>query len=167
MNLYLGLPLMAVLALIHSVLLSRVNLWGARLDLMLLFILTWTSARGVDEGLAWGFLGGLIVDLLSRGPLGATALALMAVAFLTGQPWGQRLGSPGLRLLIVALAGVLVYHLILLISLAWTGHTLDWQFALTRVVLPSVLFNALLAPFIRRPVGWLARRVRREGLTLE
>jgi rod shape-determining protein MreD len=146
--------------------LSRVNLLGARPDLMFLVTLTWAVARSVDEGLVWGFIGGLLIDLRSGGPLGATALALVAVAFLAGQPWGQGIGAPVVRLLLLALVGGLIYHLIVLLALAWTGHTVDWGFSLLCVALPSVLLNTALTPFAWPPMAWLGRRLRKEGLTL-
>jgi rod shape-determining protein MreD len=152
--------------LIQSTLLSRVSLWGARPDLMLLVVLIWAFVRNVDEGLVWGFIGGLVVDLLSGGPVGGTSLALSAAAFLAGQSWGQGLGSQVVRLLILALAGAVVYHLILLTALTWTGHAVDWGFALLRVAGPSVLLNTVLAPFVRQPLVWLERRTRREVFTL-
>ena len=152
------------MALIQSVFLSRVNLWGARPDLMLLVVLAWAVVRNLDEGLAWGFIGGLIVDLFSGGPLGASALALSAVALLAGQQWGQGLGPQVVRLLFVAFVGAVVYHLILLTALTWTGHTVSWGFSLLRVAVPSALLNVALAPFVQQPLAWLERRVRREGL---
>ena len=166
MNLYLSLPLLTGLALIQTVLLSRVSLWGARPDLMLLAVLVWAFVRGVDEALVWGFIGGLIVDLLSGGPLGATVLALVVVAFLAGRPWGQGIGSPVIQLVLLALISVTVSHLVLLAVLAWTGYAVDWVGALLRVAGPSALLNALLAPFIQRPMGWLERKTRREGFAL-
>jgi len=130
---------------------------------MLLVVLVWAVVRSVDEGLVWGFIGGLIVDLISGAPFGATALALLTVAFLAGLPWGQGFGSPVARLLLLALLGVVVYHLVLLAVLAWTGHAVDWGFALMRVAGPSVLLNVLLAPFVRQPLAWLERKTRQEG----
>jgi rod shape-determining protein MreD len=150
-------------ALIQTVLLSRINLWGARPELMLLVVLIWAVVRGVDEGLVWGFIGGLVVDLLSGAPMGATVLALLSVVFLAGQPWGQGLSSQVAQLLLPALVGVVVYHLVLLLVLAWTGHAVDWGFALLRVAGPSALLNTMLAPFVRQPLAWLERRSRREG----
>lgn len=158
--------MLTFVALLQSVLLSRVNLWGARPDLMSLVVLVWAVVRSVDEGLMWGFVGGLIVDLLSGGPLGATPLALLAVAFLAGQPWGRGIGSPVARLLLLAFLGVVVYHLVLLIVLAWTGHTVDWGFALVRVAGPSALLNVALAPFVRQPLTWLERSTRQERFAL-
>jgi rod shape-determining protein MreD len=155
--------LLTSVALIQTVLLSRINLWGARPELMLLVVLIWAVVRGVDEGLVWGFIGGLIVDLLSGAPMGATVLALLSVVFLAGQPWGQGLSSQVAQLLLPALVGVVVYHLVLLLVLAWTGHAVDWGFALLRVAGPSALLNMMLAPFIRQPLAWLERRTRQEG----
>jgi rod shape-determining protein MreD len=162
----LAIPLLTGVALIQSVLLSRVNLWGARPDLVLLVVLTWTVVRGVDEGLVWGFIGGLLVDLLSGGPLGATVLALLAATFLAGQPWGRGIGPPVVWLLLLALLAIVAYHLTLLAVLAWTGHAVDWGWALLRVAGPSALLNTLLVPFVQRPLNWLERRTRWETFTL-
>lgn len=166
MNLYLAFPLLAVVALLQSVWLSRVNLLGARPDLMLLIVVLWAIVRGLDEGLVWGFVGGLLIDLLSGGPLGGTSLALVAAAFLAGQPWARHLGAQALRLLLMALVAVLAYHVIVLIALAWTGHTVLWGLALLRVALPSALLNAILAPFLQPLLAWLERRTKRKTLTL-
>jgi len=152
--------------LLQSVLLSQVDVLGARPELLLLVVLVWAVVRNVDEGVIWGFVGGLIIDLLSGGPLGGTSLALVAAALLAGQPWGQGLGSPVLRLLLLALASTAVYHLILLVVLSWTGHAVDWGFALLRIAGPSTLLNTVLAPFLRQPLIWLERKTRRETLTL-
>ena len=133
---------------------------------MLLVVLTWSVVRGMNEGLLWGFMGGLIVDLFSGGPLGATMLALLAVAFMAGQPWGLGIGSPVIRLLLLTFLSVTVYHLVLLVVLGWAGYAVDWGGALLRVAGPSVLLNALLAPFVRWPLNWLERRTRRETFTL-
>jgi len=162
----LTVPLLIGVALVQSVLLSRVNLWGARPDLMLLVVLAWAVVRGVDEGLMWAFVGGLIIDLLSGGPLGATVLALLVAAFLAGQPWGRGIGSPVAHLLLVALLGAVVYHLVLLIVLAWTGHTVDWGYALLRVAAPSALLTVALIPFVKRPLDWLERRIEGERFAL-
>ncbi len=147
-------------------LLAQIDLWGARPDLVLLVVLVWASVRGVAEGAVWAFIGGLMVDLLSGGPLGATVLALLTAAFLAGQPWGRGIGSPTALLLVSTFIATFFYHVVLLFALAWTGYGVDWVEALLRVVGPSALLNALLAPFIQRPLIWLDRSVRQERFAL-
>lgn len=147
----------------QSILFSQVNLWGARPDMMLLVVLAWSLVRGTEEGVVWGFVGGLMIDLFSGGPVGMTALALVAVAFLAGQPWGEGLGFPLLRILLLALSGIVIYHLLVLLTLALFGYTVDWGFSILRVAGPSALLNLALVPFVHQPLAWLERKTRREG----
>ncbi len=152
------------MALVQTVLLAQIDLLGAQPDLMLLVVLVWAVLRGVDEGLVWGFIGGLAIDLLSGGPMGAITLAMLAAALLAGQSWGQGIGSSVLRLLLLAFVAILTYHLILLFVLSWTGYVVDWGWAILQVAGPSALLNMALAPFVQLPLSWLERSMRRERL---
>jgi len=163
---YLSIPLLTSIALLQSTWLSGVSLWGARPDLMLLVVLAWTAIGNTEEGLLWSFIGGFVLDLLSGGALGVQMLALLAVAFLAGQSLGEGLGSPLVRMLLLALLCGIAYHMTLLVALALTGHTVDWGFAVLRVAGPSVLLNTLLIPFVWQPLTWLMRRMRGERFAL-
>ena len=164
-SLYYSIPFVTGLALVQSVWLSRVSLWGARPDLVMLVVFAWAVARGLDEGLVWGFVGGLVIDLLSGGAMGVYTLTLLVVALLAGQSWGEGLGSLLARLLLLALVCSVAYHLVLLLALSLTGREVDWGFAVVRVATPSIVLNVLLAPFVWQPLAWLERRIRREGLS--
>jgi rod shape-determining protein MreD len=129
---------------------------------MLLVVLVWAVLRGVDEGMVWGLIGGLALDVLSGGPMGANTLALLAAALLAGQSWGRGIGSALVRLLLLAFVAILAYHLVLLFVLSWTGYLVDWGWAILRVAGPSALLNMILAPFVQVPLGWLERSMRRE-----
>ena len=45
--------------------------------LVLVFGVVVTVALGIEAGLAWGFVGGLVLDVLAQRPLGSTAFALL------------------------------------------------------------------------------------------
>ena len=50
----------------------------------------WTIAAGIDRGIAWAFVGGLVLDSLLGRPLGTSALALLlavGAAALIAQPF--------------------------------------------------------------------------------
>lgn len=133
---------------------------------MLLVVLIWTLLRGIDEGLIWAFVGGLVLDLLSGGPLASMAMALLAAAYVAGQSLVEGVGSQMVRLVILTVLGAMVYHLVLLFILDWSGHTVDWAYALLRVAGPSVVVNAALAPLILPPLNWLERTTGERGLAL-
>lgn len=139
---------------------------GAQPNLVLLVVVLWSLVRGVDEGLMWAFVGGLIVDILSGGPLAGTAIALLAAAYLAGQSLGLQVGSQVVRAMFLTALGTAGFHLALLLVLDWTGHAVDWAFSLTRVTGPSVVLNTLLAPLVLQPLNWLDRVTRQEGLAL-
>ncbi len=160
------LPLLTLAVLVQDVLLSRLSVLGGRPDLVLLLVLAWAFLRGPAEGAVWAFIAGILLDLLSGGPFGGITLALLLASLLLAQQWGRELGSLFLQLFLLVLVGCFVYHLVLLLTLAWTGHSVDWQYALARVAAPSALLNAVLAPFVHRALAWLDRRTRPEGFTI-
>ena len=139
---------------------------GGQPNLVLLMVVLWSLVRGVDEGLMWAFVGGLIVDILSGGPLAGSAIALLAAAYLAGQSLGVQVGSQVVRAMFLTALSTAGFHLALLLVLDWTGHSVDWAFSFTRVTGPSVVLNALLAPLVLQPLNWLDRVTRQEGLAL-
>ena len=78
----------AVAALIQSSILPFAAAGGAGLDLVLVLAVVWTMTVGLDGGLIWAFLGGLIIDVLLLRPLGLTAFVLLlavGAAWLVGR----------------------------------------------------------------------------------
>ena len=77
-----------VAALIQSSILPFTAAGGAGLDLVLVLAVVWTMTVGLDGGLVWAFLGGLIIDVLLMRPLGLTAFVLLlavGAAWLVGR----------------------------------------------------------------------------------
>ena len=88
MSLVLAAVGAAVAALIQSSILPFTAAGGAGLDLVLVFAVVWTMTVGLDGGLVWAFLGGLIIDVLLMRPLGLTAFVLLlavGAAWLVGR----------------------------------------------------------------------------------
>ena len=143
MTYLIGLPLLALAAVIQSTVLARFPIFGGTVDLVLLLSLSWTLIGEWQGGVVWGLLGGLSLDTLSGGPFGATAIGLMIVAYLAGLSEGRFWRSHVLLPLATALAGSVLYHLISLTVLALTGFPVDLGYSLARLTLPAVLLNTL------------------------
>jgi rod shape-determining protein MreD len=151
----LGLPLLAVAAVLQATVLSRIHLLGGTVDLVLLLSLSWTLVGEWQGGPAWGLMGGLCLDLLSGGPLGANALGLVLVAYFASLSEGRFWRSHVLLPLATVLAGTIIYHLLYLALLAVSGHTVDWPAALAGVTLPAVLLNTVLMLPVYHLVRWM------------
>jgi rod shape-determining protein MreD len=151
----LGLPLLAVAAVLQATVLSRIHLLGGTVDLVLLLSLSWTLVGEWQGGPAWGLMGGLCLDLLSGGPLGANALGLVLVAYGASLSEGRFWRSHVLLPLATVLAGTIIYHLLYLALLAVSGHTVDWAAGLAGVTLPAVLLNTVLMLPVYHLVRWM------------
>jgi rod shape-determining protein MreD len=165
---------LTVIALLEATVLPHLQVGGAQPDLTLLVVGIWSLLRGVEEGMVWAFIGGIVLDLISSGPVTATIFALLAVSFLLGIDPSTGLGRRQARqpsdnplsLIVSAAVATVAFHLVLLAMLQLTGHELDWLDAGARVVGPRLLFNLVLMPFVYRLLGALDRRTRREDYSL-
>lgn len=154
-----GVPLLCLAAVVQSTILTRFHFYGGTLDLVLLMVLSWTLTGDTLGGIGWGFLGGLCLDLLSGGPLGATPLGLTLMAYFAGLTEGRFWGSHILLPLAIALLSSFGFHLVSLVSLSVTGYLVNWAVSLARVVLPSVLLNTFLMLPIYYALRWVHAQV--------
>ena len=160
-NPYLLVPLMLVVALLQTTVLPELRILGVKPELVLLSVLAWSLLRGSEEGLVWAFVGGLTVDLFSGGPFGASALALLAVSFVSGliEPSIVRAGF--LLPMSVALGGTVLYQGLFLLIIQLTRGAVSWTDNLIQVTLPSLAVNTLLMPVVFQTLAWLDRKIGR------
>lgn len=106
-----------------------------------------TVAIGLEAGLAWGFIGGLVLDVLAQRPLGSTAFALLLCvggAYILGR-------------LVIRLRPVVPIPATFFLSLLYS-MTLFLAFNALRatipvsdpagVILPGAIYDAVLAALI-------------------
>ena len=140
-----GIPLLALLAVIQSTLLSSLRLLDGAPDLILLAVVAWALTGHARQAMAGAFFGGLMIDLLSGLPLGATAIIMVSVVYLVSLTAGRFWEANLLMPLTTILWSSLLYHGLSLAVLLALGRTLDPGYALGRVILPSTFLNLILA----------------------
>ncbi len=114
-----------------------------RPNLVFLVVAAAAFLAPLEEGLGWAFGGGLLLDLFSGGPMGLSALALMAVVPLAhglSRPvFRGRLIMPAL----VAAGGTFLVEGVRGLLLLALQYPVDWGVALRQVMLPEALWNTL------------------------
>lgn len=158
MSLYFGIPILMLAAVLQSVLIEQLKIFGGRPDLVLLLVITWTIIRGLNEGMTWGFIGGLFCDLLSGGDFGFWTISLTLAAFIAGQPWIHTLGPTSIRLALMSAAGTLIGHTIFLSLMSMRGFTVDVAQAYANIIGPAALLNLILSPFAFIFLVWFHQR---------
>jgi len=159
LSIYIGIPLMMLAAVVQSVWLEDIHVLGGRPDLVLLITVTWAIIRGLNEGVLWGFIGGLFCDTLSGGAFGLWTVSLTAVGFLAGQPWVHALGPTVMRLALMSAFGTLFGHGLLLLLMTLLGYGVNFGRAFQTVAGPAALINLLLSPFMFTFLVWIHRRM--------
>jgi len=142
----------------------HLTIMGVKPNLLLRMVISWSLLRGAQEGMIWALVGGTGLDLLSGAPFGTSTVALVTLSLLAGlgelSVFRTHIALP----LIATLIATLAYDLFFLLLLEARGCSIAWTVSLIKVVLPSTLFNVLLAPFVYKALYWLHRRTGREEM---
>jgi len=124
-----------------------------RPNLVFLAVATVAFLAPLEEGWGWALAGGLWLDLFSGGPLGLSALALMAVV-----PLAHGLSRPVFRgrlimPTLVAATGTFLMEGVRGFLLMALQYPMDWNAAFRQIMLPEALWNTigmlLLYPLFR------------------
>lgn len=160
MNFPLSLALALVAGLLQSTAAAQLSVFGHRPDLLLVTVAAWALLHPGPEGVAAGFAGGLVADLLSGGHFGVLSAAMVSVGFVMSLTAARGLTKHAINVLPVAFLASLLYTTIILLLLQALGQPVNWPVALYGVALPSALFNAVLAPPAYLTLAWLRRWLR-------
>jgi rod shape-determining protein MreD len=162
----IGMPLLILAAVLQSTVLAHFRLFGGTLDLVLLLTLSWTISGDWLGGIAWGFIGGLCLDLLSGGPLGASPLGLVLMAYFASLTEGRFWRSHVLLPLTTVALGTIGYHTLYLVGLLASGHPMDWGYNLVHITLPAAVLNTLGTLPIYHALRWLHNLVAPAPVTI-
>ena len=140
-----GFPLLILLAIFQSTFLGNFSFLDGRPDLLLLAVVGWGLAGGRIEAQIWGLWAGFLIDLLSGLPFGTSSIALVSLGYLVtlfeGRVWEANLLMP----LGVVLAASIAYHAWNITVILFMGRPFDLSYALSRVIMPSIFLNLVLA----------------------
>jgi rod shape-determining protein MreD len=163
-TLYLVLPLVVVVAVLQTTVLSHLTVWGVFVDLPLLIVVSWSLAQGPREGMVWGFVVGIAVDLFSGAPFGAATLSLMAASGLAALGRRSVFAARVVFPVVIAFLATILYDLSFL-SIVWvSGRPVSWLDSLFRIILPSAALNAVLMPAVFAAMRVLSSRFSQEEM---
>lgn len=143
--LFLGLVVLFTV-LLQTTVAPRFLLLDLKPDLLLIVIIVWGAARGLQEAVTGGLIGGILLDIISGAPLGITTIALLPVSYVAGQSRSYLQGTHLLTVLAIVFCGTFVYDSVFLFSLQSTGWDVDWPSSLARILVPVAVLNSLVSP---------------------
>ena len=136
-----------VAALLEASLAPHIAVGNAAPHPVLIGGVIWTVVAGIDRGVTWAFVGGLVLDSLLFRPLGGSAFALLVAV---GGAAGIARPFPRLRL-VAPIVAVPVLSIVYSMILVGITAALQPGFSYPDPVgsfLPDALYDALLGMFI-------------------
>jgi rod shape-determining protein MreD len=141
----IAFPLLAMVVIVQSSVISQMTLLAGYADLMLVVLATWAIKADAVVAWLWAILGGTLVSIVSGMPWPITVAGYLFVVFLA-QYLRQRIWqAPLLALFSVIFIGTLLMNILALFALSLLGTPLPIGDSLGLVVLPSALLNLLFA----------------------
>jgi rod shape-determining protein MreD len=167
MRFVIAAGLLALAALLQSVLGPSLPLVRGRPDLVLVVVLAWAMLRGSGEGAFVGFLGGALLDSVTYTQFGVNSALLGLLGYFTGLPEVNVYRGNLPYFLGTAALTTLVYHTLYFLVLQALGTAMPPIFETYATAFPAALLNAvLLAPtfvlcrrLLRALDGWTQLRL--------
>ena len=146
-----------VAAMLQTVIVSSLVVGGGTPDVLLVVVVALGLVRGAVPGAVFGFIGGLVVDVMTLDTMGITSLVLTLAGFWAGR-YGETTGrdrrfapviAVGTITVLAGLFGFVLHYLL--------GEEVVARHALVTALLPAFLLNLALAlpihALVRRTVG--------------
>jgi rod shape-determining protein MreD len=148
MAVLIAVPILVVLIMIQSAVLSNIPLLHGTTDLVLVALLAWALQKRVRTAWFWAIIGGLLVGYVSALPFGAVLVGYLLAVGLAIMLKQRIWQVPILAMLVATFFGTLLVNLVVITALRIMDTPISFWEAINLVTLPSVLLNLLVAiPF--------------------
>jgi rod shape-determining protein MreD len=155
----IAIPILSVLLIFQSAVLSRITLLHGSADLLLLAVVAWALQKRVDTAWHWSVIAGLMISFVSALPFGVALIGYPLVAGLALLLRQRVWQVPILAMFVATFFGTLATQALALAALRLSGDPLPILQAFNLIILPSILLNLLLAipayALLGDLAGWL------------
>ena len=149
--------LLVAATLLQTLIAPNLRILGANPDFMLIVVASIGLLRGSEAGALVGFAGGVLVAVALFEPLGITAFVLVIVGYFSGRYAETADLSSGFAPLVAVFAGSLLAGSLSLIAQFLLGRQVPLDFVFTRVIVPALILNTLLAAPVYVAARWWMR----------
>lgn len=159
MTALLAIPVLFLVLMLQTIIISSLPLLSGYADLMLLVLVAWSlQARGTSPWI-WAAVAGLMVGFVSATPLGIPILGYLLVTLIARLFRRRVWQTPIFSMFVVTFLGSLITQGLTMGALIFTGTSLPIFDSLNLVVMPGTLLNLLLALPVYAVITDLAQSV--------
>jgi len=141
----IAVPVIILVVILQSAVISRITLLSGYADLTLVMLAAWALQEGVESAWHWAVAAGVLVGFVSGIPWAIPVISYLAVVVLANVLQRRVWQAPLLAMFSVTFLGTIFSSLLSLVVLRFLGVPLAVGDTLGLLVLPSVLLNMLIA----------------------
>ncbi len=141
----LSIPLLGVLVMVQTGIISRLHLLQGTADVILLALIAWALQERVKTSWWWTLVGGLMMSLITALPLFIPLIGYLIVTGLVRLFQRRVWQTPILVMFLCSFIGTLITQGLALVALRFQGTSLPIAQSLNLITLPSALLNLILA----------------------
>jgi len=141
----IAVPVIILVIILQSAVISRITLLSGYADLALVMLAAWALQDGVESAWHWAVATGLFFGFVSGIPWIVPVISYLAVVALANLLQSRVWQAPLLAMFSVTFLGTIFSGLLSLVVLRFLGAPLVIGDTLGLLVLPGVLLNMLIA----------------------
>ncbi len=159
MPILLSFPILAIVLMLQTIIVSSLPLLSGYADLMLLVLVAWALQERARSAWVWAILAGVIVSFVSAAPLGTPLVGYLVVTAIARLFRRRVWQTPILSMFFVTFLGSLITQGLIMGMLIFQGTPVPLYDSINLVIMPSTLLNLLLALPVYAIVADLAQWV--------
>jgi len=145
MSVILSVPVLSIITILQSAVISRLPLISGTADLMLVVLAAITLQKSVKTAWQWSIVGGLLTDFFSGLPFGLFTVSYLITTGIAHVLRERVWRFSFLMQLLVVLSGIIITHTISYLVLFLQGSSIQFTSVLQAVTMPSIILSFMLS----------------------
>ncbi len=145
MSVILSIPVLSIITILQSAVISRLPLNSGTADLMLVLLVAITLQKSVKTAWQWSIVGGLLTDFFSGLPFGLFTVSYLIITGIAHVLRERIWRFSFLMQLLVVLSGTIIIHTFSYLVLFFQGYSLQFTTVLQVVTMPSIILSFMLS----------------------
>lgn len=140
----LGIPVLALIVVFQSAVISRLNVSNGTADLILLVLLAWALQAPDRKVLWWALIGGIFVSIITATPFPAIISGYLLITYLASAIKIRLWNIPILTMILASFLGTIITLTINYLSISIFKARLPFADSFFQVIIPSCALNMFL-----------------------
>lgn len=141
MSIVIGIPILILLVILQSTVISRLNLSFGSADLVMLVVIALGLQPGTKRSLLWFAIGGLLLSIISVIPLMYPLIPYLIIGLILEYVRKRVWKIPLLMMIIISFLGTLICIIFAYLIINFSQVQLPLFASIINVLLPSAALN--------------------------